>query len=89
MYGSLESHNVAVVEGIDRTVREGKVKGPIVFVYGARHAEPIMEYFRTPELRHLKYELYEPVRRVQPPVIEGFEFVENTDTWRKTFSEAI
>lgn len=91
-YHLYDYRNTAVARGIDRYTKLKQVEGPVVVIYGARHAAGIDRYLRMPELRDAKYATYGPMRRMSPPYLREFLFSRSEDgsyAWREGVNEEI
>lgn len=97
-YGLYDYRDVVIAEGVDRLTKKRSYDGPIVFIYGAAHTDPIMNYLKDPvlrEIRKLKYALYEPFKDISPPTISEYQYSVPEDMkegryyWKTTFTEPI
>ncbi|MBI3572351.1 hypothetical protein HY091_02360 [Candidatus Kaiserbacteria bacterium] len=92
----LDYRNVSVARGIDKLTRARRFDGPILFIYGASHADPMMTYLHSPELRDTKYALYSPARAVKQSETNIYEFAPESKNdpdpthyrWKKILSQS-
>ena len=96
-YDFMDYRNVSVARGIDALTSNKRFDGPIVFIYGMLHADPIMKYLEDPEWGDAKYALYRPLRGTKPPELGVYEFAAETETdsdptryhWRQVVHQSV
>lgn len=76
-YDTMDYRNVAVAKGVDELTSRKSFPGPLTFIYGSNHADPIMQYLTVPgmkQLRDAKYAAYTRMSGLDPLHVSEFEF---------------